>query len=90
MVAPGGEIVVVGLGKGYPSVGGPDLPPGVRVRFSFGSHRSDVYEVVKLAQAGLLKAEITTFPFDDLPRMYDELAAGRLVGRGVAVMPGIS
>lgn len=89
VIAPGGEIVVVGLGKGYPSVGGPDLPPGVRVRFSFGSHRSDVYEVVKLAQAGLLKAEITTFPFEDLPRMYDELAAGRLVGRGVAVMPGI-
>ena len=52
IVAPGGEIVVVGLAGGYVRVGGPDLPPGVRARFSFGSHRRDIYEVIKLAQAG--------------------------------------
>ena len=82
---------MVGLGKGYPSVGGPDLPPGVRVRFSFGRIAVTSTKSSSLRQAGLLKAEITTFPFEDLPRMYDELAAGRrwLVGRGVAVMPGI-
>lgn len=86
IVAPGGEIVVVGLAGGHVRVGGPDLPPGVRARFSFGSHRRDIYEVIKLAQAGLLKAEVTTFPFDEVPRMYAELAEGHLVGRGVAVM----
>ena len=87
VIAPGGEIVVVGLAGGHVLVGDPDLPPGVRARFSFGSHRRDIYEVIKLAQAGLLAAEITTFDFDDVPRMYGELAAGNLVGRGVALMP---
>lgn len=87
VIAPGGEIVIVGLAGGHVKVGGADLPPGVRVRFSFGSHRSDINEVIKLAQAGLLKAEVTPFPFDELPQMYAELAAGHLVGRGVAVMP---
>lgn len=89
VVAPGGEIVVVGLAGGHVQVGGPDLPEGVRARFSFGSHRSDIDQVIKLAQAGLLKAEVTAFPFDDIPQMYAELAAGHLVGRGVAVMPGV-
>lgn len=87
VVARGGEIILVGLAGGTIVVDN-ELPPGVRARFSFGSSRRDVINVLELARAGLIKPEITTFPFSQVPEMYQRLASGELVGRGVALMDG--
>lgn len=89
-VAPNGAYRMVGIGDGAPEItsgpaGGPGLPWGVTVRKSLGGTRSDLYDCVGLAQAGLLHMEVERFDLNDGPDALQRLDKGQIRGRAVLV-----
>lgn len=79
-----GELVVVGSGGGSVVVSKPGvLPPGTVVRLPFWGSRPELEAVV--ARAGVLTPRTTTYPLADADRAFEDLRAGRLLGRGVLV-----
>jgi propanol-preferring alcohol dehydrogenase len=88
LVAPGGDLVVVGGAGGVLSVGKTlGLPQGWSVSAPFWGPREDLEAVVGLARAGRLTAHTETFALTDVLAAYDQLRAGRIAGRAV-VVPG--
>ncbi|WP_268241627.1 alcohol dehydrogenase catalytic domain-containing protein [Nocardia jinanensis] len=63
------------------------VPRGVAVvSRPYGGTRQNLLEVVSLAGSGLISAPITTYPFDDALRAFDDLSSGRVIGRPVLTM----
>lgn len=87
VVRGGGAIRFVGLGGGSFSyiAGANDLPWGVNIERAYGGTRSDMRQVVALAQAGKIGVEVTRFPLDDAVKAFDELHEGNVQGRIVLV-----
>ncbi|QZA07871.1 alcohol dehydrogenase catalytic domain-containing protein [Mycolicibacter heraklionensis] len=88
-VAPEGLIQFVGLGGGRMTfaadVDGESLPWGVCVQRSYAGTRTDLLQVIALAQQGKLHVETVTYPLTDFQRAFDDLSAGTFVGRAVLV-----
>ncbi|MET9485839.1 NAD(P)-dependent alcohol dehydrogenase [Nocardia sp. NPDC006630] len=89
-VAPNGAYRMVGIGGGAPEItsgpaGGPGWPWGASVRKSLGGTRSDLYDCVGLAQAGLLHMEVERFDLADGPEALQRLDKGQIRGRAVLV-----
>lgn len=86
-----GAIVMVGLGEGTLPMraGGKarvDTPPwGVRVVRPYGATAADVFDVVSLAQAGQITADIEQHALADAPAVLDRLRRGEVRGRAVLV-----
>lgn len=86
-----GRLVVVGLGGGEltlrassPARGG--VPGwGVTLSRPYGATRSDLREVISLAQAGRLHATIERHRLDTATQVFDRLAQGHVQGRAVLV-----
>jgi propanol-preferring alcohol dehydrogenase len=90
LVAPGGDLVVIGGAGGVLSVGKTlGLPQGWSVSAPFWGPREDLEAVVGLARAGRLTAHTETFALTDVLAAYDRLRAGKIAGRAV-VVPGPS
>jgi propanol-preferring alcohol dehydrogenase len=90
LLAPGGDLVVVGGAGGVLSVGKTlGLPQGWSVSAPFWGPREDLEAVVDLARAGRLTAHTETFALSDVLAAYDRLRAGEIAGRAV-VVPGPS
>lgn len=89
LLAPGGRIVVVGSAGGRLTVG-KDLGfvSGWQVGAPFWGTTDDLRDVVALAQAGTLHAEVTRFGFSEVRDAYRQLRSGSFAGRGVLV-PGL-
>jgi propanol-preferring alcohol dehydrogenase len=88
-LVPGGRLVAVGSARGTITVGkGLDLPLGWQVSAPFWGPRSDLVEVVGLAEQGLLDPVIEEVSFDEVPQAYARLAAGQVTGRVVVVPDG--
>lgn len=88
LVAPGGDVVVVGGAGGVLSVGKTlGLPQGWSVSAPFWGPREDLAAVVDLARSGRLTAHTETFALSDVLAAYDRLRAGQIGGRAV-VVPG--
>ena len=85
-LVPGGRLVAVGSARGTITVGkGLDFPLGWQVSAPFWGPRSDLVEVVALAEQGLLDPVIEEVPFVDVPQAYARLEAGQVTGRLVIV-----
>ena len=88
-IATGGQVRLVGIGGGTidygPRTNG--LPWGVNVERAYGGNRSDMREVLALAQAGKISLELTHYDLEDAKEAFDDLANGRIQGRAVLV-PG--
>ncbi|KQU44224.1 dehydrogenase [Rhodococcus sp. Leaf278] len=83
----GGSLVVVGSAGGRLTAGKDvGLAAGWTVDAPFWGTRADLEAVVALAQDGLLRAEITTFPFTEAISAYDRLRNGSVTGRAVLDM----
>jgi propanol-preferring alcohol dehydrogenase len=81
-----GELVLVGSGGGVLSLTKPGvLPRGARVSLPFWGTYHELVEVVRLARAGRLHVETTTFTLDDALQAFDLLRHGRVRGRAVLV-----
>ncbi|QDY08708.1 NAD(P)-dependent alcohol dehydrogenase [Micromonospora sp. HM134] len=90
VVATGGRLLLVGLGGGtLPVRPVADEPPTVpfetSVEVPFWGTRAELQEVIALGRAGLLTADVQTFPLDRAPEAYDLLRAGEIHGRAVIV-----
>ncbi len=88
IIAPGGAIRFIGLGGGgfsYRAMNAPDLPWGVNIERPYGGTRSEVREVIALAQRGRIGVEVVRYPLDDAVRAFDDLRHGRIRGRAVLV-----
>lgn len=88
LLAPGGELVLVGSAGGRLTVGkGGSLPRGWGVRAPFWGPRADLVDVVALAAQGVLHAETEIHGLHEALAAYDRLRAGDVRGRAV-VVPG--
>ena len=87
-VRGGGAIRFVGLGGGafeYRAGAGTELPWGVNIERAYGGTRSDMREVVALAQAGKISVEVVRYSLDDAPQAFDDLHHGKIAGRAVLI-----
>jgi propanol-preferring alcohol dehydrogenase len=88
VVRNGGAIRFVGLGNGgfnYVAGSGSPLPWGVEIERAYGGTRAEMRQVIALAQAGKISAEVTRNALDDAVEAFDDLHHGRISGRGVLV-----
>jgi len=89
VVAPEGHIRFVGLGGGKftfaADLDGVALPWGVTVQRAYGGTRVDLLHSIALAQQGKLKIETVTYPLADFQQAFDDLEAGKIIGRAVLV-----
>lgn len=86
MLAPGGQVVLVGSAGGSLTVRkGAGLPRGWGITAPFWGTHDDLVEVVALAGDGRLQAETEIYPLADALVAYDRLRAGRVKGRAVVV-----
>ncbi|NGO44445.1 NAD(P)-dependent alcohol dehydrogenase [Streptomyces ureilyticus] len=86
VLRPGGEVAVVGSGGGRLTVSKPGvLPPGFRLSLPFWGTRSELAEVVALAQSGAIHVETEQFPLSAAPEAIGRLRRGRVRGRAVLV-----
>ncbi|WP_202777188.1 NAD(P)-dependent alcohol dehydrogenase [Heyndrickxia vini] len=87
-VCKGGSYGLVGAGFGtYNKPWFGNLPKDGEVFNYQGGSISDTKEVIKLAEAGLIRNEVEIFPFSQIEEAYDKLHKGKLRGRAV-VTPG--
>jgi propanol-preferring alcohol dehydrogenase len=87
-IAPDGALRFVGLGGGtmqYGALPWSTLPWGVDLRKSFAGTRADQRAVIELAAAGKITLETEQYDLEDSLTAFDDLAAGRLLGRAILV-----
>lgn len=90
VLASGGRLVVVGAAGGRLTVGKDlGLSTGWQVSAPFWGTMADLRVVVELAHKGSLHAEVTTFPFDETLKAYQQLHSGSITGRAVVDMTAV-
>jgi propanol-preferring alcohol dehydrogenase len=82
---PLGTIALVGAGGGTLGVRWGALPLECDVFIPQGGTHPELYEVVDLAQRGLVRSNIQRFDFTDTVEAYERLRRGDLEGRAVVV-----
>jgi propanol-preferring alcohol dehydrogenase len=78
-----GHVVLVGLAGGTVQVGFAAIAPEVNVTTSFWGNRTDLAEVVRLAQRGALRVDVSRYPLGSLEDAFADLVGGRIRGRAV-------
>lgn len=63
------------------------VPYGTSVTTPYWGSRTELAEVISLAQAGALSVHTETYSIDDAPHPYERLHQGRISGRAV-ILPG--
>lgn len=85
-LAPGGDFVLVGSAGAPMSVGkAAGLQRGWSVTAPFWGPYADLTEVVALAAAGSIKAEVETYSLDEALAAYERLREGAVAGRAVVL-----
>ncbi|HRN29630.1 MAG TPA: NAD(P)-dependent alcohol dehydrogenase [Terrimesophilobacter sp.] len=85
MVRMRGIISVVGVGGGSVPAGYLTLPFDTQVQVVNWGSRSEMFEVLDLARAGVLTIETEEFAMDDGAKAYEKLHAGEIRGRAIVV-----
>lgn len=89
VIGPEGLIRFVGLGGGmlpfHADVDGVKLPWGVNVQRAYGGTRADFLQVLDLARQGKVTVDTVRYPLADFQQAFDDLEAGRILGRAVLV-----
>ncbi|HTQ72282.1 MAG TPA: zinc-binding dehydrogenase, partial [Acidocella sp.] len=58
---------------------------GCEVVIPYWGSRTELMEVIALAEAGRISAEVETFPLDEAVDVYQRLREGRIHGRAVLI-----
>lgn len=80
-----GDWNIVGIGGGVAKVGFGLLPYECQVFSPYWGTRADLYDVVALAQKGIIKIHTEEYALDDAIEAYRRLHDGEVVGRAVLV-----
>ncbi|MEZ5380625.1 MAG: NAD(P)-dependent alcohol dehydrogenase [Microthrixaceae bacterium] len=80
-----GHLTLVGLGGGTLPVGFFSVPYEASVATTYWGSIIELMDVIALAQAGVISAEITRFPLAQGAEAYERLQAGTVRGRAVIV-----
>ena len=83
VAATGGDIVIVGLAGGSLPVGFGTVPFETRVTVSFWGTKSELAEVIALAQLGKIRAHVEIFTLANAHAAYARLKASSIQGRAV-------
>jgi alcohol dehydrogenase, propanol-preferring len=90
VVATGGSLTLIGLGKGelkvVPSVGA-DLPVPIetKVQISFWGTKAELADVLQLSKQQAVSVHTEIFALDDVVSAYEKLEANEIRGRAVIV-----
>ena len=85
VLRPGGDLVVVGSGGGRVVLEKGSVPQGVRVALPYWGSRQELQQVLALARAGTIRAEVETFPLADAGEAIRRLRSGGILGRAVLI-----
>jgi propanol-preferring alcohol dehydrogenase len=80
-----GDITIVGLGGGSVPVGFFTIPYEAAIATTYWGSIPELVQVVALAEAGHIRAEIERFPLTAALDAYERMASGALAGRAVVV-----
>lgn len=80
-----GDWNIVGIGGGVAPVGFGVIPYECQVLSPYWGTRADLYDVVALAQEGILDIHTETYSLDEGPEAYRKLRNGEVKGRAVLV-----
>ena len=78
-----GRVFIVGIAGGKFSFSFFSLPYEAGLSTSYWGSSVELQEVLALAAEGKIKAEVQTFPLDDVGTAYSRLRAGEITGRAV-------
>jgi propanol-preferring alcohol dehydrogenase len=78
-----GHLTIVGLALGTLPLSFFGVPYGASVRTSYWGTIPELIELIALARAKKIRANIETHPLDKAPQVYEKLAAGKISGRAV-------
>jgi propanol-preferring alcohol dehydrogenase len=76
---------VVGLGGGHHDFHHGSTSYGTLMGIPYWGSRVELMEVIAMARAGRIHAEITEFPMGQAIEVYDQLKAGQIKGRAVLI-----
>jgi propanol-preferring alcohol dehydrogenase len=82
---PLGDLTVVGIAGGSLPFGFFNVPYELSLQTTYWGSITELMELLSLAERGLVRAEISTYPLGDAPAAYEALKAGTLRGRAVGV-----
>ena len=85
VVRPLGHLTIVGIAGGTLPVSFFGIPYEVSVATTYWGSLPELMEVIELAAAGRIRAEVERFSLADAPNAYAAMAAGHLAGRAVVV-----
>ncbi|CAN7185575.1 NAD(P)-dependent alcohol dehydrogenase [Phenylobacterium sp. LjRoot164] len=77
------RLTIVGLAGGVLSYSANNPPYGTQVSVPYWGSRTELMEVIALAQSGAIKADIETFALDQAVDVYQRLREGKIHGRAV-------
>ena len=82
---PLGQLTIVGIAGGTLPMSFFGIAYEVSVATTYWGTLPELHEVLALAEAGMIKPHIETFPLSEAPQVYERLAAGEIEGRAVIV-----
>lgn len=85
VVGRNSRLTVVGLGGGTVHYAANNPPYGCQVTVPYWGSRTELMEVIALAAAGRIRADVETFELDQAVEVYQRLREGRIHGRAVLV-----
>lgn len=85
IVGRASRLTIVGLGGGTLHYAANKPPYGCEVSVPYWGSRTELMEVIALAEAGRIKADVETFPLEQAVDVYQRLRDGRIHGRAVLV-----
>lgn len=85
VVGRNSRLTVVGLGGGTVHYAANNPPYGCQVTVPYWGSRTELMEVISLAAAGQIRADVETFKLDQAVEVYQRLREGRIHGRAVLV-----
>jgi propanol-preferring alcohol dehydrogenase len=88
LLALTGDFTVVGIGMGNINWNFMALPYEVNLTSTYWGTRSELIEVLALAESGKLKGHMTYYPLEKAAEVYELLHAGKINGRAVITPNG--
>lgn len=85
VVGRNSHISIVGLAGGVLHYAANNPPYGTEVTVPYWGSRTELMEVIALAQAGRIEAAVETFPLEQVNDVYQRLREGRIRGRAVLI-----